>query len=533
MLEPVQLIQKYQSLKGDRGMFETLWQDCMDHCNPRKNNITYEGAPGEKKYVDLLDTTAMTNSELLAGALHGMLTNPAGFFFGLSSGIPAIDQDDAVRGWLQEVTRIMHDTLNNSNFQTEVHESYLDLVSIGNAAILTEEDEEVDVRFSTKPIQEIFVDENSKGRIDCVYRCFKMDARGLVDDFGIDNVPKKVQDAYKKGKSDKYEVLHAVYPKPKNNKYKRGEYKVFNFISQYVLVSEKVTLETKGFYELPYQVPRWSKASGEKYGRGCGEKALGPSKSLQKMRETVLRGAQKVVDPPLQAPDDGFLSGIVIKPAGINYYRAGTNDRIEPILNDSRIDFGFQTIDQERTQVREAFYADQLKLREGPQMTATEVAERVEQALRFLGPMLGRLQSEFLQPLIERVYNILDRKGKIPAAPAQVAGKKLKVQYTSVLAMQQRMSEVQNIRRTMQEIAPFASADPSVLDNIDGDQALKFIAKLMNFPQEIIRSQDNVKQIRDARAKQQQEALQAAQQSQQVDSASKLVGAAAKTQKAG
>lgn len=522
------IIEKYGTLKGRRGNWETLWQDIADFVLPRKNDVSVERAPGEKKYVELLDSTAMTSNELLAGALHGMLTNPSGYFFNLSTGKPELDKNDAVRKWIQDVVRLIHDTLNNSNFQTEVHEVYLDISAFGTACMLIEEDEDVIIRFSTKYLKEIVADENSKGMIDCLYRCYQATAKDLVDDFGFENVPKKVQDAFNKGKSNKYEVIHAVYPQSK--KAGTGKYNsIFGWISQYILKDDKIDLSVKGFREFPYVVPRWSKASGEIYGRGPGEKALPSAKTANKMRETVLKGAQKVVDPPLQAPDDGFITQIDTRPAGISYYRAGSDDRITPIFNDSRIDFGFQAIDQERLQIKEAFYTDQLKLREGPQMTAAEVSERVEQALRFLGPMLGRQQSEFLQPLVERIYAILDRRGMLPEVPAELNGIPLKIQYSSVMAMSQRMSEIQNINRTMQNIAPFVSSDPAVLDNINGDEALKFIARLFNFPQEIIRNQNEVKGIRDNRAKQMEAQQQAVQNEQTADSASKVMTAASKT----
>lgn len=525
-MKPETIISKVSKLKGERANWDDLWQECYEYCCPRKDEVTIKRAPGEKKYVGLLDSTAMTSTELLAGALHGMLTNPSGYFFGLSTGKPELDRRDATRKYLQQTVRRIHEVLNNSNFQTEVHELYLDEVAIGNSCMLIEEDTDLFVRFSTRAIREVFVEENSKGVVDTVYRCFKMDARALCDEFGYDEMPKKIQDAYNKGDTKEWGVVHGVYPRKKAGI--SPDKTRFSFISQYVLEEEKKTISVGGFNEFPYVFPRWSKASGEKYGRGPGEKALPSAKTLNKMRETVLRGAQKVVDPPLQAPDDGFLLPLVTKPGGLNFYRAGTNDRVEPILNDSRIDFGYQAIDQERVQVREALYTDQLKLREGPQMTATEVSERVEQALRFLGPMLGRQQSEFLAPLIMRVYSILDRRGELPDVPAELDGVPLKIQYTSVMAMSQRLSEVQNIQRTMTNIAPFTAADPSVLDNFDGDAAVRYIAQLFNYPQEILRDADAIANIRKQRQQAQQQQAEMMKNQVETDSAAKLVSAGAK-----
>lgn len=526
IMTPEQAIKCFSEVKGRRTNWESLWDDLAYYVVPLKE--MYETAAGEKKYTHLLDTTAMTSAELLAGALHGMLTNPVGYFFTLTTGDFKVDKKDGVRKYLQEVTRILHDMINGSNFQTEVHEMYLGLVGQGNSCFLVEEDDEVDVTFSTKPLKEVWFKENSKGKIDTLYRCFKLDAAGLVDEFGFDNLPEKIKKQYKENKSDMHEVLHVIYPRKKTP----GAAKEFKFpvVSQYVLVKEKKNLDVKGFNEFPYMTPRWVKMSGEIYGRGPGEKALGPAKALNVMRETTIAGAQKVVDPPLQAPDDGFMIQVNTTPGGLSYYRAGSQDRIEPVFNDSRIDFGYQAIDQERIQVREAFYTDQLKLREGDRMTTVEVNERVEQGLRFMGPMLGRLEIEFLVPLVTRVFNIADRRDKLPAVPAELDGKKLTVRYTSVMAMQQRMSEVTNIRRTMQDIAPFMSMDPSLKNMFDGAEATRYIAKIMNFPQELLRDQEEV----DAINKQEQAAAAAQQQAQmqqmQADAAGKTMGGVAKLQ---
>jgi hypothetical protein len=529
MLTPTGLIERFNRVKGSRTNWESLWQECADYIIPRKNDITNSSAPGEKKYVDLFDSTAMTQNELLAGALHGMLTSPTGFFFGMTTGNPMTDSDDEVAQWVQDAVRKMHQAINNSNFQTEVHEYYLDLCAFGNGCLFLEEDDEMILRFSARNLKEVYVEENSKGEIDTIYRSFRLDARGLVDEFGFDNLPEKIQKQYTEGKGDKHEIIHCIYPRPVNA---MGANQRFKFISQYVLVSEKVTLATKGFKELPAIFARWTKASGEVYGRGAGEKALPDAKSVNEMTRTTIRGAQKVVDPPLQAPDDGYMLPIITRPAGINFYRAGgnPNDRITPILNDSRIDFGFQVIDMKHMKIKEAFYSDQLKLREGPQMTAAEVNERVEQALRFLAPMLGRQQSEFLKPLVDRVFGIMLRRGMFLPIPEALKGRELKVQYSSIMAMTQRQSEVQNIQRTMSTMAPFISLNPEVADNFNGDRAARYIANLYNYPIELLNTQQELGNIRKAKAQQQQALQQAAQEAQQSQNVGNLAGAAAKLQ---
>lgn len=524
VMKPEQVLKCFEQVKGSRINWESMWDDLAYYMVPLKEY--YPSAPGERKYTHLLDTTAMTSCELLAGSLHSMLTNPAGYFFSLTTGDYKMDKKDTIRLYFQEVTRILHDMLNSSNFQTEVHEMYLSLCGLGNSCQLMEEDDATDIRFSTRPITEFYFKENHRGIVDTLYRCFELDASGLVDEFGYDKLPKEVQKKYKENSNEKYEVVHKIYPRKKTPEAKR-EFR-FDYVSQYVLKKLKVNIEVKGFNEFPYLTPRWTKMPGETYGRGPGEKALGPAKALNVMRETVIAGAQKVVDPPLQAPDDGFLLQVNTTPGGLSYYRAGSQDRIEPVFNDSRIDFGYQAIDQERIQVREAFYTDQLKLREGPQMTATEVAERVEQALRFMGPMLGRLETEYLVPMVTRLYMIARRRDKLPELPAELDGVPLKVRYSSVMAMQQRMSEIQNIRRTMQEVAPFMSMDPQLQMMFNGEEAVKYIAKITNFPQELIRKQDDIDARKKAQQDQQAALIESETAKNKADANAKLIGASAK-----
>ncbi len=522
-LSPKQIIEKAGRLKSERMVYEAIWQQIGTYIRPLRKNFQGSELPGTQKYVDVLDGTAMTSLELLAGFIHGLLTNPAGYFFGLTTGIPALDEQDSVRLWIQEVVRTLHYYINNSNFQTEVQEFYQDLIAFGTGVMSIEDDPDTLFRFGTRDLKEIYIAENSKGFVDMLYRCYSLDLRGLVDDFGLEKLPEKLKKEYADGKDTKYEIIHAIYPVPKEQ---RGG--VFKYICQYVLVNEKFDLEIEGFKEFPYLVPRWSKASGENYGRGLGEKALPEAKVLNKMTETTLRGAQKVVDPPIQLPDDGFILPLVTKPGGVNYYRAGSDDRAQTIFSDSRIDFGFQSIDRKQAQIREAFYVDQLKLREGPQMTAQEVNTRVEQGMRFLSPMLGRQTYEFLQPMIERIYSIATRKGKIPQAPPELRGKELKVQYSSILAITQRYSEIQSIRSTMTDVAPFAAADPSVLHNFDGDRAAHVIARINNFPQEILRNKKDLALVRKQLADQQAQALQQEQLKTQADASSKAITAASK-----
>lgn len=521
-----QISEKIGRLKAERQTWMTHWQQLTDYLMPRKNTVTNEKSPGQKRAVSLLDNTGVMSNELLAGALHGLLTNPDQEWFEMTTGDIELDRKDNVRMWLQKIVTQMHQVLNNSNFQTEVHELYCDLCCIGTGIMYIEEDPISTVRFSTKFIAECMIDENYRGFVDQLFREWKWDAHKIIQEFGITKVNQKIRDSYAKGGGEKFMVHHAVYPRDLVDPNHKSE---FGYVCQYTLPDFDFELREEGFREFPYVAPRWTKGTGETYGRSPGMTALPEVRTINVMTETTLIGLQKAVDPPIQMPDDGYILPIKTKPGGINYYRSGTNEnnKISAVFNDTRVDFGFQALEDRRKRIREAYYTDQLKLQQGPQMTATEVLQRTEEAMRLLGPMLGRQQVEFLRPLIDRVFAIMLRTNKIniQEIPPELKGRKLDVKYSSLIAKSQRMAMGQNILRGFEALQPFVQLDQSVAQNIDGDKAYRVITETYGWPQEITRTAKDLATIRKAQQDAQQAAMNDQRQAAQVAAAPKMVEA--------
>lgn len=527
---PEQVCNIVEHLRGERGTWDSHWQEISDFIIPRKNDFNNFKSPGQKRNVQLLDNTGMHSCELLAGALHSMLTNPAIEFFELSTGDANLDSIASVRAWLQDCTTKIHNKLNDSNFQTEAHEFYLDLCGFNTAGLTVLEDELMDVVFQAYFLKELYIMENNKGLVDEIYRFYTWTAKQIVQEFGLKNVPKCVQEVFESGKEERFELIHATYPCDEYGA-KRKNFK-FKYASQYIFVKEKTELRLKGFNENPWLVARWAKASGEQYGRGPGMNALPEVKMVNAMEEAVIKGAQKTIDPPLQAPDDGFVLPIKTRPASVNFYRSGGNgkDRIEPIFNDARIDFGIEIMEAHRSRIRQTFYIDKLQLIQQDRMTAEEVRQRRDDDMRFLGPLLARLQVEFLGPLVERTFNIMQRRGRFLAAPPELNKKQITVRYSSAIAKVQRMSEVRNFMEFMSVTAPLTQIDPAVIDNLNPDNAYLGVAQMYSIKQKFLNDPDQVEEIRAAKAKAQKAALDKQNQTHEADLINKAVPALAKAQ---
>lgn len=532
--DPKYLKQILGVARAERQTWEHHWQDIADFILPRKNDITNTKTPGEKRNYQILDNTGMQSCELLAGAMHGVLTNPSQKWFELTTGDAELDDNIIVRKWLDDSTTRMLAALNNSNFQTEVHEYYLDLSAFGTGSMFIQEDDELDFFFQTIFIKEIFVRENNKGMVDEVIRVFQWNAKQIIQEFGEKGLPEEILECYKHGKEMKWEVGHFIYPKDKmNGKKKRGF--SHDYVSQYLLLDKEYELSVGGFSEKNFIVARWSKASGEFYGRGPGMVALPEVKMINLMQDTMIRGAQKAIDPPLQVPDDGFILPIRTRPGSINIRRGGSGkgERIEPIFNDTRMDFGFEVLKDHRNKIREAFYVDQFQMQQGgPQMTATEVLQRTDEKMRLLGPMLGRQQVEFLRPLIDRIFAIMFRKKRFLPVPPVLKGRAIDVRYSSSIAKAQRLRDAEGIMQTVQVMQPFVEADPTIKDWLHGDNIMKGVSKMYAFPANFIRDDEEVAQLRQQRAESMQQQQQQIQQQMQAEQIGKAGPAIAQLQQA-
>lgn len=526
-----QLYKRYQALKGERSVWESHWQELADYILPRKNEMTtHNEVKGRKKGQHLFDNTGMNALELLAGSLHSMLTNPATIWFELTSGDDELDDLDEVRIYLQSLGRKMHRVLNDTNFQTEVHEHYLDLCCFGTSCKFMEEADRNIVHFNVIHLSEVYIAENNLGVIEEVHRKFEWDARQIVAEFFPElseaseselesKISRDVAKAYKQGERKKFELLHSVY---------RSDFRANRsqpFLSQYMLItnSDKKILREGGYRTFPYLVSRWTKVSGETYGRSPGMNALPEIKTVNAMTKAVLKGAQKTVDPMIQLPDDGFIKPRQMKPGGFLYYRAGSQDRAQPVFNDTRIDLGVELTRDRQSRVRDSFFVDQLMMNTGgPQMTATEVERRLEERNRFMGPVVGRQHHEFLRPLVERLFDIMVIKDMIGEPPEALQGRDLGVRYSSAIARAQRTSEGENLLRAYQASEPFLAQDPSGVDLINVDEIVKENWRTYGAPQRVLRSRDEVEAIRDARQEAQEQALQQQQSMDQADQLNKV-----------
>ena len=496
---------------------------------PRKADITFKRIKGEKRAEILFDSTAITASNLLAASLQGTLTSPSLQWFSIKVRNEELMEDREVQLWLEDSAKRMYNVFNQTNFNTEVHEMYLDLVTIGTGALFVEEGnggyEKNQIHFNTMHIAEYYIQENTSGYVDTLYRKYKLSARQAVQEFGEDNLGEKLLKAAADKPDKMFNFIHAVEPLEDYERAMGKGATKLPFHSCHVCEEDKMVVRGGGYNEFPYLVPRWSKATGEIFGRSPSYNALPDIKTLNKAVEIGLKAWAKAIDPPLLVQDDGVIGRVRMTPGGITVVR---NDAaIKPLQIGSNWQITDLKENQLRTAIRQAYYSDQLQLQDGPQMTATEVQVRYELMQRLLGPTLGRFQSEFLNPLIDRVFSLMSRANAFLPPPEIIEGETIDIEYVGPLARSQRMEEAVAVERLYQLAMQVMQLDPNIMDIIDHDKAIRMRANLLGVPKSVLRGIEEVEQIREAKAQQAAMEQQIMQQQQMAEVGQKQASIAA------
>lgn len=524
------LLKEHESNKAERSEWTDHWENCAKYGVPHKNNMYGQRVKGSKNPPDLFTCFAIWAIDFIASAFHGMLTNPSSVWFGLTTGIREIDRADSVRRWIDEAVHRMIDTLNGSNFQTEIYETYTDLASLGTNILKMEDDERDVINFQSIPIYLGAIDEDKRGDVVYVSREYEYTIFQIIEKFG--ELPTNIKNQLdSKNTEQLYKIVHIV--KPRIRAELKGQLDVgikklpssMKFVSYHVLEKAKYILEFAGFEDNPYAVPRWSKTADEKYGRSPLMKALADVKLLNAMKKVTIQGAQLKIAPPVETPDNGFLRPLNLKPFGVNYKRSTSRSETKPIYTGADPGIGLDIMEDVKKDIKQHFYIDQLQMIVADRMTATEVIQRRDEQLRTLGPLLGRLHRELLKPIIDRLFGLMLNKGLFPELPQelkQLKNGELKIKYNSAIAKAQITSESENIVRAIEATASIINSQPETLDLIDGDALLKYNWGIFGAPDVALRNASEVKKIRTARAEAQAKLSQQADDSQDAGVANQL-----------
>mgnify|MGYP006921301444 CR=1 FL=1 len=520
---------KFEEIKSGRYQWNSMWNDVRDLV--RINVADFSSTPGsdrgEARTLKVYDGTPVWAMKQLAAGLQSFVTNPVERWFSLNiADNRPISADELY--WLELVSDIIYKEYARPvcAMHSSSHETYLDLASFGTGVLYQDWSPRAGgIVFRSFALSSCYIDENSDGYVDTLFRTIPWTRRQISQEFGEENLPPVIKEK-PVDKSDQFTVVHAVFPRDDRD---TESYLSSNmpYASIWYCVETKEILKNSGYKNFPYHVPRWSKLSGEIYGRGPAVDALPDIKMLNAMAKTIIKAAQKQVDPPLMVPDEGFILPLNTAPGSLMFYTPGT-DNIAPLEVRGNLPIGLEIMERKQEQVAKAFHVDWLlRQRKKERQTAAEVYDERNEMLRQMAPELGRLQAEFSGPMIARSFSLLLEHNKIPYGPMTILQRGLTVEYRSQLARAQEASKADDINKMLTDIIPVANVDRSMLDRLDPDRFMDEIARIRGVSRKILRTDDEVTAIRKSR-KDQEDAIAQSQVTRESAAATKDMAAAQK-----
>lgn len=508
--------------------WDAHWQDLVSYLLPRRGRWLQKGDRpnyGDPRSGAIIDGLASRCMTMLAAGMQGGLTSPARPWFRLALSDPGLEGSGPVRSWLSSVERVVYHALAKSNFYDSANQMYLEEAGFGTACMLVLDNFPTGVRFQVLTVGEYALGTDHAGVVDTLYRRLWMTARQMVSQFGISAVSDTVARAAGDNPFQWFKVCHGVEPRETRTP---GKADNRNMAYSSVYWEDGKTdkpLSESGFAEKPFVAPRWDTVCTDPYGRGPGMDILPDVKMLQEMSKQQLAAVHKMNNPPMAVPV-GFKSTLNLTPGGINYVDPGNTEYVRPLyqispeLRDMEVKLA-----SVRQSIKEGLFNDLfLALTDTPPgMTATEVKERHQEKLIMLGPIVERMQMEFLDPLIERCFNILMRHGRLPQPPKELAGQEVKIEYTSLLAQAQREVGTQSITKFVSLVGQIAQIAPSVVDKLNADACVDKIGDSLGVPPEVIATSGEVASTRQARAQAQAQQAMQEQQMQQAALAAKAL----------
>jgi len=524
-----QLDARLKALESDRGTWDATAQEIAEYIFPDKADFTVQWSDGQERTRRLFDATAPVAASLLAAALQSLLTSPADPWLRMRPLSPEVNDNTEARLWADSVVERILATLYSDSvaFVTAEHEMYLDLVTFGAACMNSEGEDAASLRVRTYPIRDIFYAESSKGAPDTVYRRQKMTARQIAQDWP-DGYSDAVKQALRDSPEQRFDVVHAVYPRvdaPKGIPAKRRTKNDMPFASVWFERDSCHLLSESGYQEQPYHVVRWSKAAGETMGRGPGLTALPFIRALNAMVYTAMLASQKIANPPTMLPDDGLIGDVDTGPGGIVYYRTGQGDDIKQFPAQADLSGCLALIERNTEAIRNTFLYYQMQPAVGgPQKTITQVLLEQEEKMRALGPVMGRMQTEYLTPFINRVFSIMLRGGDIEQPPEAIQGEQVMFEYSSPVSRSQKLNQANAFSQAVQYVAPVMQVDPSVRFIFDPHKIVRESQSIFGYPADYLRPEADVQ----ASIKAEQEAMAKAQEAQTLNEGVKTASEAAK-----
>lgn len=513
------LLRKLDLAKSARKNWDTHCSEVAVRIIPEMDDFITKRSPNVKRREQVFDSTGARALGKFSSAVQSLLIPRQQMWHRLKPTAEELSEDHEVKAWFELLNKTLFRlrSRQQANYYGQMRIGMKSLGAFGGLCLFVDADPAGGVRYRHCHLGEIYIATNHVGRVDTVFRVFKLSAKAALQQWG-DAIGEKVKNALEKTPFMEFEFVHAVMPRQKRELMAIGA-EATAWESLYIGVDDKNVLDEGGYEQMPYMYGRWDVAPGEIYPRSPAMEVLPEQKVLNAQERALMRIAHNAADPPVMTSDDTIFGGSKaprFEPGAVipGMLDAQGRPKAVPFISGGRSDLTVEMMEQKREAINDSFLVTLFRiLVEDPRsnVTAFEIAQRMQEKGELLAPSISALEAEILEPEIERSVAIILDQGLVPPPPdvlAEAGG--YEIEYVNPATQLQRSSEVAGITRTVQVLAPFVEAgDTSAYDVFDVEEIARIAADVNGAPVKALRSPEALQAIREQRAQEAQAAQQA------------------------
>lgn len=501
-------IRYYEQLKSSRGNWETQWQQISEVVFPNDSN-SFQGNrmdsnAGEKRTSRLFDSTANTALSRFMAIMDSLLTPHNQTWHRMTSDDPILNKNYTVKAYFDDVTRILFKEryLDTSNFIEQNQQVWTGLGAYGTGAMFIDHLwGNPGIRYKHIHLGELYFSENHQGVPDKVYRHYRYTARQAMQKWG-ENCPDIIKTQMKTNPEMQFEFLHCVVPREDYDP-NRKDYRGMKWESLDISITGQALLSESGYRSFPYAISRYTQSLNEVYGRSPAMDVLPTIKTLNEAKKALLKQAHRILDPVLLVHDDGVLNTMATLPGAT--VPGGVNEsgqKMVHTLDTGNVQVGVETMQMDQNDVKDAFLTSLFQiLIETPEMTATEVMERMKEKGILIAPTIGR-QETYLSRVINREIDILVQQRRLPPMPSLLlqAQGQYKIRWESPLSRMRRSEEASGLMRMLETALNITQAtqDPTPMFYFNFDTIIPDMAEIQGLPAKWIKTLDQVNEMKAA-----------------------------------
>lgn len=499
------ILRAQAAMEAQRINFNSTWQRIAELCDPDNALFLNQNEyPGQRRDQYQFDSTGQLAAQYGAAAMESVITPQTQKWHGLEPLDESLRRNQKVMAWCEDRTRWLFRAryMPQAGFVPATSSHYKSLFLYGNGCTFVEDVVGRSIRYTAEFIGDLFVATDHSGLVDRVHRKLMLTKSQAEQKFGPRaRLPRQVTECRDPGRL--FSFLHTVYENRNEYDPDRRDYRGMRLRSCYVFTETGSDIVLEGGYRtMPYCYSMFSTAPREVYGRGPGSFVLNTLNTINEQQKTMLRAGQRAVDPPLLMPEEDILESFNLRPGALNFGGVDSmgNARVMPLNTGANLALGLEFVQDSREVINAAFFVNLFQiLVENPRMTATEALLRAQEKGQLLGPPMGRQQSTFLSPVIERELDILSQvPGFIDDMPPELAeaGGLLNIKYTAPLNRMQRAEEATGIMATFEQLSAWSQADPTVLTKMfNVPRTASLLAEVNGVPISVLNTMEEIESM--------------------------------------